>query len=148
MQCIIVNGDFITRWKNIIFAPWRISYDNKIARFSSRNSPRGDFHPACLAAIWTNRTICAWNKGYIFVNFTQTPTSTSNLSTSLESQWNIESKDILSVRKLGKYCQLFTHESNTFLDDQYVIPPIQTNGAQMQKNPPNSPFPRGMWTLI
>ena len=40
-----------------------------------------------------------------------------NLTISLESQWNIDSNDILSVRK---YYQLFTHESNTFLGEQYV----------------------------
>jgi len=28
--------------------------------------------------------------------------------------------------------QLFTHESNTFLGEQYVIPPIQTNGTEHQ----------------
>ena len=45
---------------------------------------------------------------------------------SLESQWNIDSNNILSIRK---YCQLFIHESNTFLGDQYVIPPIHKNGG-------------------
>ena len=30
-----------------------------------------------------------------------------------------------------KYCQLFTHESNTFLGEQYVIPPIQINGGAL-----------------
>jgi len=39
-----------------------------------------------------------------------------NLTMSTESQW-----------KVRKNCQLFTHESNTFLDEQYVILPIETN---------------------
>jgi len=33
------------------------------------------------------------------------------------------------------------HKSNTFLSEQYVIPPIQMNGVQMPKNPRNSSFP-------
>jgi len=37
-----------------------------------------------------------------------------------------DSSDILSIRK---YYQLFTHESNTFLGEQYIILPIQTNGG-------------------
>ena len=59
---------------------------------------------------------------------------------SSESQWNVDSNDILSVQK---YCQLFMYKSNTFLCEKYVILPIQTNGAQMQKNSLNSPFPFG-----
>jgi len=50
------------------------------------------------------------------------PRSWTNLTVSSESQWNIDANDLLSVRK---YSQLFTHESNTFLGKQYVIPPIQ-----------------------
>jgi len=75
---------------------------------------------------------------YIFANCSETSASTSNLSISLESQWNKDSKDILSIRK---YCQHFTHNSNTFPDDQYVIPPIQTNGAQMPKKSQKQPLP-------
>ena len=37
------------------------------------------------------------------------------------------SNDILSV---WKYSQLFTHESNTFLSEKYVIRPIQTDGPE------------------
>ena len=48
-------------------------------------------------------------------------------SLSSESQQNDVSNNILSVRK---ECQLFTHESNAFLGEQYVIPPIQTNGTE------------------
>ena len=44
------------------------------------------------------------------------------------------------VRTEKGYCQLSTYESNTFLCEKYVILPIQTNGVQMLKNPPNSPF--------
>jgi len=36
----------------------------------------------------------------------------------------IDSNYMLCIRK---YCQLFTHESNTFLNEQYVILPIQVN---------------------
>jgi len=58
---------------------------------------------------------------------------------SSESQWNIDFNDILSARK---DCQLFTHESNTFLGEQYVIPSIQTNGgANARNHARNSPFP-------
>ena len=42
-------------------------------------------------------------------------------------QWNIYSNDILSIQK---YYQLFTHESNTFLGEQYVIPLILTNWTE------------------
>ena len=45
-------------------------------------------------------------------------TSILNLTISSESQRNLDSNDILSVRK---YCQLFTHESNTFLGKQYTV---------------------------
>ena len=51
-------------------------------------------------------------------------------------QWNIDSNDILSERK---YCQLFTHESNTFLGEQYLIPPIQMNGGGVQRMPETMP---------
>ena len=47
-----------------------------------------------------------------FANFSPNPTSTSNLTVSSESQWNIDSNGVLSVQK---YYQLLTHESNTFL---------------------------------
>jgi len=94
---------------------------------------------ACLAAIWTNETICAWNKGYIFANFAQTPTSTSNLTVSLESQWNVHSNDILSVRK---YCQLFTYELNTFLCKKCHSAHSDQQGANAKKSP-KQPLPLG-----
>jgi len=83
------------------------------------------------------RNVCfACVSCYIFANCSQTPASTSNLTSSLESQWNIDSNDILSLRK---YCQLFTHELNTFLGEQYIILPIQMNGGanteKSQKQP-------------
>jgi len=52
----------------------------------------------------------------IFVHFFSTPISILNLTMSSESQENDVSNDILSKRK---YFQLFTHESNTFLLEQY-----------------------------
>jgi len=33
------------------------------------------------------------------------------------------------------------HESNTFLDDQYVIPPIQTSGGANAEKSPKQPLP-------
>ena len=63
-----------------------------------------------------------------------------NLTILSESQWNIDSNDILSVI-CTEILSSFTHESNTFLGEQYAIPPIQMNGVQMPKNPRNSPFP-------
>jgi len=78
MYSIIVNGDFITRWRNILLLG-RYRTIIKLP-FSSLNLSPGDFqmgdfiswHLACLAAIWTNRMICAWNNSYIFANFAQT----------------------------------------------------------------------------
>ena len=60
--------------------------------------------------------------------------STSNLSTSLKSQWNADFSDILSVRK---YCQLFTHESA----NNTSFCPFKPIGTQMPKNPQSSLFP-------
>jgi len=54
------------------------------------------------------------------------PTSTSNFFVYLESQWTANSSDILCVWKYG---QFFTHESNTFLLNKYVI---ETNGDNTQ----------------
>jgi len=51
-----------------------------------------------------------------------------------ESQRNRDSNCILFVQK---YCQLFTHESNTFTLF-YTFTPM---GTLMLKNPLNSPFP-------
>jgi len=57
---------------------------------------------------------------YVFANCSQTPASTSNMSTSSESQWNVDSSDVLCVRKY----QLFTHESNTFLLQNMPLKPL------------------------
>ena len=54
-----------------------------------------------------------------------------------ESQWNVDSNCILSA-----YCQLFTHESNTFTSFR----PFKPMGTQMPKNPLNRHFPWGTWT--
>jgi len=72
---------------------------------------------------------------YIFANCPQTPTSTSNLTVPSKSQWNVDSDDILYVRK---YCQLFTHESNTFLLQNTPLKPMGQLGA---KHVINHPFP-------
>jgi len=44
----------------------------------------------------------------------------------------------LSIRK---YCQLFTHKSNTFLGEQYVMLTVQTNGDANAEKSQNNPFP-------
>jgi len=72
-----------------------------------------------------------------FCKFSQTPTSTSNLTASSENQWNWDSKDVLCVRK---YCQLFTHESNTFVAKMRHWNQWGGFGAI---NPRNRPFPFG-----
>jgi len=69
------------------------------------------------------------NGCFIFANFSQIPTSTSNLSVSLESQWNVDSNDTLCVRK---YCQLFTYELDTFLCKNTSLKPM---GANSRKPP-------------
>jgi len=74
---------------------------------------------------------------YIFANCSQTPALTLNLSTSSESQWYADSNNILSVRK---YYQFFTHESNTLLCKNTSFCQFKPMGAQMLKNPQNSPF--------
>jgi len=71
---------------------------------------------------------------YIFANCSQTPASTSNLSTFSESQWNVDSNDTLSVRK---YYQLFTHKSNTFLLQNTSLQPLGKCG----QTTPKSTFP-------
>jgi len=64
-----------------------------------------------------NSLLLRWSQnignGVIFLYISpRNPTSILNLTISSESQWNIDSSDILFVRK---YYQLFTNESNTFL---------------------------------
>ena len=58
------------------------------------------------------------------------PASTSNLSISLEIQWNVDSNDVLSIRKY----QLFAHESNTFLLQNTPLKPLMQWG-KWRKNP-------------
>jgi len=90
------------------------------------------WHPGCLAALAEHATNCAWNKCYIFANI------------SLESQWNEDSNDILSIRKC---CQLFTYESNKFLCKKYVILPIQNNGDANAEKSSKQPLPFGACEL-
>jgi len=78
--------------------------------------PNGNSRWPCRACCRNGHFACV--KCYIFVLFSSTPISILNLTISSESQWNIDSNDILSVRK---YCQLFTNESNTFLGEQYIV---------------------------
>jgi len=51
------------------------------------------------------------------------------MSTVLESQWNVDSNDILCVRK---YSQLFMHKSNTFLLKIRPLKPLGQWGKQPQ----------------
>ena len=89
---------------------------------------------------WRRRCTVQWNVDfacvncYIFANCSQILASTSNLSSSLGSQWNVDSNDILSI---WKYYQLFTHESNTFLLQNTSLKPL----GQWGKRPQNPPIP-------
>ena len=65
---------------------------------------------------------------YIFVDFSLTPTSVLKLTISSESQWNIDSNDILSTRK---YSQLVTHKSNTFITNNTWFCPLRYNLARV-----------------
>jgi len=83
---------------------------------------------------------CCVSFCYVFVyKFLLNLTSILNLTISSQSQSYTEFNDIFCV---GKYCQLFTHESNAFLS---VMSPIETMHTQMPKNARNdarnSPFP-------
>ena len=78
-------------------------------------------------------TTCGWYECYISANFSQTPTLTLNWL-SWESQWNVDSNDILCI---WKYCQLFVHKSNTFLLMNTPLKPVGQWGTQ----PQNPPFP-------
>ena len=77
------------------------------------------------------------------VTFLLYPDLDFELTISSESQWYIDFKTIYCPYR--NYCQLLTHKSNTFLSNQYVISPIQTNADAMPKNARsharNSPFP-------
>ena len=63
------------------------------------------------------------------LNCSQTPASTSNLIAFLESQWNVDSNNVLSVRRCY---QIITHESNTFLLQNT---PLKLLGQRWQTNP-------------
>jgi len=82
---------------------------------------------------WRGNGHFAYVKRYIFVHLSSTPTSILNLTISPESQWNIDSNYILSVRK---YCPLFTHESNAFTS----FCSFKQMGVQTPKNSRSSPF--------
>ena len=64
---------------------------------------------------------------FLHLNFASTPNSILNLTISQESHDFAEFNDTFCV---GKYCQLFTHES---IIDQYAIFALYS--------PPNCPFP-------
>ena len=84
-------------------------------------------HRAAERTFWCH----LYSSVIFFANCSKTPASTLNLNTSLESQWNIDSNGILSVRK---YYQLFTHESNTFLGEQYAsFRPFKRVGRKCRK---------------
>jgi len=64
---------------------------------------------------------------FLHMNFSSTPTSILNLTVSQESQLITEFYNSFGV---GKYCQLFTHES---IIEQHAISALHS--------PPNCPFP-------
>jgi len=66
---------------------------------------------------------------YIFANFVKNPTLILNLTISTKANKDV-SNDILSV---WKYCQLFTHKSNTFL--------LNKQKGENSPKPPNLRFP-------
>jgi len=68
--------------------------------------------------------------------------STWNLSTFLESQRNVDSNDMLYVRK---YSQLFMHELNIFL---LKIRPLKPLGQWWQTTPKFTPSLQATWTPI
>jgi len=84
----------------------------------------------CLAIAirWTGVSpCCVCFVAFLHMNFSSTPNSILNLTISQESQSFTEFNDTFCV---GKYCQLFTHES---IIDQYAISALYS--------PPNCPFP-------
>jgi len=91
-----------------------------------------------LLLLWQS-LCCVCCVTYLYVNFSSTPTSILNRIISSERELDTEFNDIFCV---GKYCQLFTHDSNAFLS---VMSPIETMHTQMRKNARNharnSPFP-------
>jgi len=94
-------------------------------------------HLAACSMQWDVNFVCQLLH---FTNFSQTQTLTSNLTVSSESQWNVDSNDILSI---WKYCQLLTHESNTFLLENAPLKPL---GQWGQTTPATAPSPWGLWT--
>jgi len=90
--------------------------------------------PCCSVQRWVHFVS---HDCYISAYFLQTPLSTSNLTIYTESQWTVDSNNILSVRK---YSHVFTHESNTFLFQKYAI---QINGTEKSPKPPLALGARG-----
>jgi len=71
-----------------------------------------------------------------FCQLLSNPSINSNLSILTENQGNVDSNDVLSVRK---YYQIFMHESNT----KYTIETIAPMGQTTQKSTPSH---WGTWT--
>jgi len=79
----------------------------------------------------------------LHMNFSSTPTSILNLTISQESHSYAEFFDIFRV---GKYCQLFTHESKIDqYHDQYAISPFKRTELRFRKKlktmPETAPSP-------
>jgi len=77
-----------------------------------------------------------------FCQCSQTPASTSNLSTSSLSQWNVDSNDLLSIRK---YLSTFHAQVKYISVTKYAIETIWPMGAN---DPKIHPSHWGTWTII
>jgi len=87
--------------------------------------------------LWTNGTIFAWNKCYIFANFTQALTY---LRKANETNIPTISCPFVNTVNFSRTSQIhFCAKNMSFC-------PFKPMGVQMPKNPPNNPFPLVMWT--
>ena len=94
---------FGSQWFGVFWQRFGSDHQNLVANLNGRHD---------VTAAPCSRTSILHVSTVTFLPTAQTPTSTSNLSTYLERQSNIDSNDALSV---WKYYQLLMHESNTFL---------------------------------
>ena len=63
-----------------------------------------------------------------FLQISHKPNIDLDMTVYLESQWNIDSNNILSVRK---YCLLFMHESSIFLLKNMPLKPMGQWGKKL-----------------
>jgi len=135
-----------------IFAPRQISFDNKIAigglnfvmKFAVGRLSNKTLYfvallnpAACLAAMdeWDDLHL-KWV--LIFPNFVQTPTLTSNLTVSLERQWNLDYNEILTIQKYLNFSGMNLFH---FCAKNTLFCPFKPMGRIFHKIPETSPFP-------